>query len=303
MDKRCFFSFSLVYPFVLASTIAAASAQRCGPIKATDQDRLQFALNLEFLEAEFFCYGSLGRGLHSIDPALADGGPPPIGAQKANLDPVTRQIIEEFCYQEVGHLRAIKTTVGGLRMPLYDFRRTSFAKTFDVAVGRKLDPPFNPYMNTVNYLIASYVIPYVGLVGYVGTIPELANYTTKALAASLLGVEAGQDAVIRALLYEKADEKVKPYNITVAEFTSRISNFRNELGMCGIKDEGIIVPRELGAEKRTQSNVLSADANSLSYARTPPEILRILYGTGDESKPGGFLPQGGNGRIAKSFLP
>ncbi|KAJ6301687.1 hypothetical protein OIU77_015907 [Salix suchowensis] len=98
---------------------------------------------------------------------FAAGGPPPIGAQKANLDPVTRKIIEEFGYQEVGHLRAIITAVGGIPRPLYDLR-------------------------------------------YVGTIPYLATYSSRALVASLLGVESGQDAVIRTLLYEKADEKVMP---------------------------------------------------------------------------------------------
>ncbi|MBA0645246.1 hypothetical protein Goklo_013368, partial [Gossypium klotzschianum] len=55
-----------------------------------------------------------------------------------------------------------------------------------------------------------------------------------------------------------------------------ISGLRNELGKCGIKDEGLIVPKELGAENRTTSNVLSADSNSLSYPRTPQEILRIV---------------------------
>ncbi|KAM0954355.1 hypothetical protein DsansV1_C01g0010161 [Dioscorea sansibarensis] len=128
------------------------------------------------------------------------------------------------------------------------------------------------------------------------------NYTCLQLLAGLLGVEAGQDAVIRNMLYEKAFEKVKPYNYTVAEFTARISELRNELAMCGIKDEGIIVPLELGAERRTTSNVLSANADSLSYRRTPAEILRVVYGTGDEHRPGGFLPKGGNGAIARSFL-
>ncbi|EEF30511.1 conserved hypothetical protein [Ricinus communis] len=302
MDERYFCYFGLVYLVVLASTTLVGSAYSCGPIEADDKDRLQFALNLEYSEAEFFCYGSRGHGLDSIEPALANGGPPPIGAQKANLDPVTCQIVEEFCYQEVGHIRAIITTVGGFPRPLYDLSAENFARVIDEALDCKLDPPFNPYLNTINYVLASYVLPYVGLVGYVGTIPELANYTTKRLAASLLGVEAGQDAVIRTLLYEKSHEKVEPYNMTVAEFTSKISWLRNELAMCGIKDEGIIVPKELGAEKRTESNVLSADKNSLSYARTPPEILRIVYGTGKESEPGGFLPEGGNGRIAKSFL-
>lgn len=93
-----------------------------------------------------------------------------------------------------------------------------------------------------------------------------------------------------------------PYNHTVAEFTARISELRNRLAMCGIKDEGIIVPPQLGAENRTESNVLSADFDSLSYRRTPGETLRVVYSTGSEHFPGVFYPHGANGRIAKEFL-
>lgn len=44
---------------------------------------------------------------------------------------------------------------------------------FDEAVDFTLIPPFDPYANTVNYLLASYLIPYVGLTGYAGTLPNL----------------------------------------------------------------------------------------------------------------------------------
>lgn len=122
------------------------------------------------------------------------------------------------------------------------------------------------------------------------------------MVAKLLAVESGQDAVIRALLYEKAGVFVFPYAITVADFTKYVSGLRNKLAMCGNKDEGIIVPPELGAENRTTSNVLSADTESLGYARTPPEILRIVYSTGSEYRPGGFFPKGANGNIAQRFI-
>lgn len=72
--------------------------------------------------------------------------------------------------------------------------------------------------------------------------------------------------------------------------------------MCGVNDEGIFVPPSLGAENRMESNVLSADYNSLSYSRTPPEILRLVFGTGDEHVLGGFFPEGANGKIARDFI-
>lgn len=62
-------------------------------------------MNLEYLEAEFFLWSALGYGLDNVAPELVSGGPPPIGAQKANLDPLVLEVIKEFAYQEVGHLR------------------------------------------------------------------------------------------------------------------------------------------------------------------------------------------------------
>lgn len=121
------------------------------------------------------------------------------------------------------------------------------------------------------------------------------------LVASLLGVEAGQDAVIRTLLYERRKQMVFPYRITVEEFTNRISMLRNKLGNDGIKDEGLEVPIKQGAEGKSSGNILAGDEYSISYSRSPVEILRIVYG-GNESVPGGFYPKGANGNIAKSYL-
>ncbi|PON93138.1 Desiccation-related protein [Trema orientale] len=275
---------------------------RGSSVPDSDVDLLEFPLNLEFLEAEFFLFGALGYGLDKVAPNLTKGGPSPIGARKANLDALTRDVILQFGWQEVGHLRAIQNTVRGFPRPLLDLSPQSFAKVIDLAFGKKLSPPFDPYANSLNFLLASYLVPYVGLTGYVGTNPKLQGATSKRLVAGLLGVESGQDAVIRALLYEHALTKVEPYGITVAEFTNRISELRNQLGRAGLKDEGLVVPPVRGAEGRVSGNVLAGDRFSLAFARTPEEILRIVYGNGNERVAGGFYPKGANGRIARSHL-
>ncbi|KAE8660805.1 hypothetical protein F3Y22_tig00116951pilonHSYRG00874 [Hibiscus syriacus] len=267
MDTPSFYSAIILFLLPLQLIAVPSCPRDCEPIDATDKNRVHFAYNLEFPETEWFLCGTHGRGLDAFEPEFAKGGPPPIGCKKANLDHLTHRVMEEFGYQEIGHLRAIRTTVDGIK-----------------------------------YLLGTYCIPYVGLNGYVGTIPCLKKFATKKLVAGLMGVESGQDATVRAWLYRIANYNVEPYNITVNEFTTRISELRNKLGHCGIKDEGLMVPPELGAENRTSSNVLSADYNSLSYPRTPAEIVRIVYGTGDEHKPGGFFPEGANGRIAREYL-
>ncbi|PKA47569.1 Desiccation-related protein PCC13-62 [Apostasia shenzhenica] len=268
----------------------------------SDVDLLEFPLNLEYLEAEFFLWGSLGEGLDAVAPELTMGGPPPIGARKADLDPLLCDIVAQLAYQEVGHLRAIKEKVKGFPRPLLDLSPGNFAKTMNSAVGRALLPPFDPYANGINYLLASYLLPYVGLTGYVGANPNLQSSVAKRLVAGLLAVESAQDAVIRALLYERGGVKVKPYDITVAEFTDEISELRNKLGGAGLKDEGLVVPPALGAEGKIAGNVIAGDECSVAYARSPEEILRIVYGDGSESKPGGFFPDGADGRIARGFL-
>ncbi|KAF3456390.1 hypothetical protein FNV43_RR01040 [Rhamnella rubrinervis] len=181
-------------------------------------------------------------------------------------------------------------------------RKNKIAREFDI-FGKKLNPPFDPYASGLHFLIASYLVPYVGLTGYVGANAKLQGPDSRRLVAGLLGVESGQDAVIRALLYERALEVVHPYGITVAEFTNRISILRNKLGGEGVKDEGLLVPPADGAEGRISGNVLAGDPNSVAYDRTPEEILRIVYGSGSEKIPGGIYPNGGNGNIAKSHLP
>ncbi|KAA0068011.1 desiccation-related protein PCC13-62-like [Cucumis melo var. makuwa] len=249
---------------------------------APDIEVVRFASNFEYLEGEFFLHSALGKGIDSINPNLAFGGPPPIGAQKANLDHVTAKMAEEFGNQEIGQLRAVIEAAGGrgIKRPLLNLSKEVFSDIFDKAIGFKLKPRFDPYSNSINFLLAANLFPYTGLVGLVGATPLLLLPQSR----------------------KRANETVHPYNITVAEFTNRTSTLANKLANCGLKDEGIIVPRSLGAENRTESNILAADVYSRSYSRTVRELLRILYASGSESKVGAFFPKGANGLIARSFL-
>ncbi|KAK9089995.1 hypothetical protein Sjap_023172 [Stephania japonica] len=273
-----------------------------GANEVMETDLIEFPLNLEYLEAEFFLWGALGYGLDKVAPNLTMGGPPPLGVRKARLSPFICDIVAQFAFQEVGHLRAIKAAVPGFPRPLLDLSASSFAKVMDHAFGRPLIPPFDPYANDLTFLLASYLIPYVGLTGYVGTSPKLNSTSSKKLVAGLLAVESAQDAVIRALLYQRALVRVAPYGVTVAEFSTRMSELRNKLGKAGMKDEGLIVPQAMGAEGKISGNVIAGNETSTAYERTPEEILRIVYGGGNEHVPGGFFPNGADGKIAKSLL-
>lgn len=61
-----------------------------GRVPSVDIDSIEFPLNLEYLEGEFFLWSALGYGLDRVALELVGGGPAPIGIQKANLDPLSR---------------------------------------------------------------------------------------------------------------------------------------------------------------------------------------------------------------------
>lgn len=48
--------------------------------------------------------------------------------------------------------------------------------------------------------------------------------------------------------------------------------------------------------------MISGDKDSLAFAKEPSVVLRLVYGTGNESVPDTFFPSGANGSIARSFL-
>ncbi|XP_020230225.1 desiccation-related protein PCC13-62-like [Cajanus cajan] len=94
---------SLVLPFLVTRS---NSLETNGSASQTaESDLLEFALNLDFLEAEFFLVGAEGRGLDAYAPELANGGPPPIGGRRANLDPDIKNVTFQFGLIAIGHIR------------------------------------------------------------------------------------------------------------------------------------------------------------------------------------------------------
>lgn len=60
-----------------------------------------------------------------------------------------------------------------------DLSAKHFAKLFDEAFGYKLEPPFDPYRDSLNFMLSCYALPYAALVGYVGTNSHIKGYETK----------------------------------------------------------------------------------------------------------------------------
>ena len=105
-SSNTFNSLALVLSLsIILNLLPSSFASNKRGIPQSDVDLLEFPLNLEYLEAEFFLWGSLGYGLDKIAPELTGNGPEPIGAKIAKLGPFVKDVVEQFAFQEVGHRR------------------------------------------------------------------------------------------------------------------------------------------------------------------------------------------------------
>ncbi|KAK8654333.1 hypothetical protein V6N13_128302 [Hibiscus sabdariffa] len=301
--------YALVLFLAFQSTMIKANIvltpPQCSPVLASSLERIQFLLNLIIFRTEFFLRASTGRGIDDIAPGLVQG-PVPIGATVAALDNGTRRIIEELGLNGVGHIRAVseftllKTPIP---RPLLNLSAEVFAAFANAAVfNTTLTPPYNAYGSTINFLIAatfasSYLQQY-----YAGIIPLIVGNDQQRLVAGMALSEVAGYGVLRTQLYSRVNSTVSPYTFTVGRFYNLGAELHNRLGGCGLKDEGLFVPLQLGAENRTTSNVVPADAYSLAYPRYEREILRIVFGNGNATRPGAIFPAGFIGTLFQKIV-
>ena len=103
-----------------AATVAATAfsghtaAAQTAATAPTVVDVLNFALNLEYLEANFYLIASTGTGLSSAD--MGTGGVAATGATQLQFDATTLAIVQALALDEKNHvelLRSAITTLGG----------------------------------------------------------------------------------------------------------------------------------------------------------------------------------------------
>ncbi|KAE8686119.1 Detected protein of unknown function [Hibiscus syriacus] len=300
--RSCSYAFLLLVAF--QSAVMKGDTVRpppqCRPVPASTLEKIEFVLNLIVYRAEIFLRSSVGRGINGISPGLVQG-PVPIGATVAELDGEIRDIIEEFGLSGVGHIRAIVNVTeikAPVARPQLNFSRQLFSDLIDVVLnGSALTPPFDVYGATTNFLFVAADASSLLQQYLLGIIPSVVGDAERRLVAGIALKVAAEFGVIRAQLYGRANSTVSPYKFTVANLTMLISQLVNQLAGCGVKDEGLMVPLQLGAENRTTSNVVPADVYSLASPRYERELLKILFGTGNATRPGGFFPSGFNGTL------
>ena len=296
--------------FAGAST-AAFSLVGCGgddntppPIGGTptsalnDGDVLNFALNLEYLEAQFYLYAATGSGLASnlLDGTGTRGEA--TGGRKVNFtDPLVAQYAREIASDERAHVAFLRSALGtaAVAQPAIDIGTAPNGAFSSAARAAGLVGPgqsFDPYANDNNFLLAAYIFEDVGVTAYKGASPLITNKTFLEAAAGILAAEAYHAGLVRTVLYRKGLQA--PALIDASE---AISNARDSLDGASDLDQGL---RPRSTPFGEGSNIVPADSNAIAYSRSTGQVLNIAYLTAMSTTGGGFFPNGVNGNIRMS---
>ena len=272
-----------------------------------DADVLNFALNLEYLEAQFYAYAAFGVGLNaSLLTGTGTQGGVTGGAQVPFSDTVVREYAREIAIDEVAHVAFLRSALGtaAVAQPALDISAgtaaapgafTSAARAAGVIGATGV---FNPYADDNSFLLGAYIFEDVGVSAYKGASPLIANTTYLEAAAGILAAEAYHAGLIRTILFRKG--LTTPSLVTGA---NQISDARDSLdgtvtntstGVIGDDDQGIT------GSDATMSNIVPTDANGLAYSRSTGQVLNIVYLNKTAVSMGGFFPAGVNGNIKTS---
>jgi hypothetical protein len=259
----------------------------------TDADVLNFALNLEYLEAQFYAYAATGSGL---DASLLGGtgtqGAVSGGRKVAFTDPVVAQYAREIAGDELAHVAFLRSALksSAVAMPAIDVSADA-AGAFSAAaraaglVGE--GQAFDPYASDENFLLAAYIFEDVGVTAYKGAAPLIESKTYLEAAAGILAAEAYHAGLIRTVLYRKGLET--PALISAAK---AISDARDSLDGPSPLDQPLRVSGD--------ANIVPTDQNGIALSRTTGQVLDIVYLTNQAATKGGFFPNGVNGTINAS---
>ena len=269
-----------------------------------DEDILNFALNLEYLEAEYYQRSVNGKGLADINPALVTpGGTKLTGTTGQVSGPVVptnfatafvKEYAAEIAADELNHVEFLRSALGKFAVaePSIDVSAAAFAAAATAAMIPN-GASFSPYADgDVPFLLGAYIFEDVGVTAYHGAAPYVRNPAYLSAAAGILAVEAYHASEVRLQIVQAG----APYTT----YANLISSLRNSASAAAdgvaTTDEGVTTPDGT-------PNLVPTDVNSIAFARSFGAVLNIVYlGTVATTGKGGFFPNGLNGRIT-SLVP
>jgi hypothetical protein len=178
---------TLAAGLLLTGTAARQAQAQTGT--PTDTDVLNFALNLEYLEAEFYSYAVSGTG---IDATLTGGagtaGATTGGARVTFSDANVAAIAAEIAQDELNHVRFLRNALGSQAVAKPAINLAA------LGIG---------FANETQFLTVSRALEDVGVSAYAGGARFLQNRDIFEAAGRILGMEAFHAGNIRHLLLRK----------------------------------------------------------------------------------------------------
>ena len=285
-----------------SETIATAMAQTSAP---SDADVLNFALNLEYLEANYYSFAVSGTGISSGDvtgtgtQGVATGGPAVPFAS-----PLVARLAAEIAKDERLHVEFLRSqlTSSAVAQPTIDLSvgpNSAFSKAAQGAGVIPAGATFNPYASDEAFLLGATLLTDVGLSAYIGSSTLISNKTFLQAAAGILAVEAYHASILRTSLYALGTAGGGALGGTVAvamdpfATTAAISAARAKLDGTNSDDNGI-------GSAQTPTIINGDQTTSIAYGRTPAEVLNVVYLNPAAVTAGGFFPSGVNGTVNTS---
>jgi hypothetical protein len=253
----------------------------------TDLDILNFALNLEYLEANYYLFAATGQGL----PAAYTSGSGTLGTVTGGSAvpfqlPILAQYANNIAADEQAHVQFLRAALAGagtggtsaaVAQPQIDLQ-TSFTN-LAIAAGLIVQgQTFNPFADEISFLLGAFIFEDVGVTAYGGALRYISNPDYIEAAGAIEVIEGYHAGTVRTLLA----------SVGAGDAVQKISNLRAKLSGAA-DDEGILMPN--GAV-----NLAPTDSNALAFRRTPQQVLNIVYFAQNASS-GGFFPAGLNGAL------
>lgn len=312
----------------LAATFLGASTKKAEAQAAaiTDFDILNFALNLEYLEAQFYTLAVYGVTIDQLPtpiPVAVNGGT----AGTVTLSPTFHQVpftlplvqayATETATEEGKHVLFLQKALSTMAVSMPNIDLYNSFNTLAVAAG--LGSTFDPFMDDAHFLIGAYIFEDVGVSAYGGAaalIQDKKNILPA--AAGIHAVEAYHAGLIRTTI-AGLDAAGSPLPTgTLTGYTQKISAARSALANpdptnpitmpfttftgSGADDIGVqTTPVALNASSAiyTAATIVDVDKNAIAWSRTTSQVLAIVTGTTPTATThqGVFFPAGLNGTI------
>ena len=177
-----------------------------------DLDVLNFALNLEYVEAQFYVRAVYGTGLpDSVLTGVGTQGTVTGGRQVNFTDPVVAQYAREIAADEAAHVNFLRKNLGTSAVPQTAINIDGGANGAFTAAARaagivSATGTFDPYANDDAFLLGAFIFEDVGVTAYKGASPLITNKTYLEAAAGILAVEAYHAGLIRTILYARGQQ-------------------------------------------------------------------------------------------------